>query len=155
MAPPNTIREDIISALDTRLKTIKATAGYASNVGSHVFEWREDPLQDGELDALEYRDLACETGPTETIRTWMHKLTVQIRICSKTMDQIRKIIGDLDKAIGADTLDPTKATMLSSLIIERTGDETAIEFKERRYLVCIVTYIMTYPTVEWDQYHMG
>ena len=151
----DTVRESIIAALDARLKTITVLNGYITDSGAHVFDWREDPLQDSELDAFEYRDPACETGPTETLRTWEHKLTVQIRICSKTMAQVRKIIGDLDKAIGADTMDPTKATMLSSLIIERTGDETAIEHKERRYLVCTVTYVMTYPTVEWDQYHMG
>ena len=66
---PDTIRESIMSALDARLKTITVLNGYASDAGDNVFDWREDPLQDDELDALEYRDISCETGPTETIRT--------------------------------------------------------------------------------------
>src|SRR3990170_6560821 len=41
-------RQQIVSALDTRLKTILTTGGYETNLGNNVKWWRQEPFADTE-----------------------------------------------------------------------------------------------------------
>jgi len=58
----------IITAILTKLRTIKTTAGYETNAGNYVFEWRPNPLEEGELPGIILRD----TFPEEVITVGAH-----------------------------------------------------------------------------------
>lgn len=101
----DSIRQQIMSALDTRLKLIKTTGGYKTNAGNNVFDWLDRDLDDSELDAIVYRDPANEIIE-ETFSQVSNKLRVEIdaktKSTSTTAAQIRKIIEDIYKALGTD-----------------------------------------------------
>jgi hypothetical protein len=102
----DSIRQQIITAIDTRLKTILTTGGsYKTDAGLHVFDWLDRDLADSELDAIIYRDRTNEITP-ETIQNYSNKVTIEIEAKTKqatdTARQIRKIVEDIYQAIGTD-----------------------------------------------------
>ncbi len=98
-------RQQIIEALDTRLKTIKKTSGYKSDIGNHVYDWLDRDLDDSELPALIYRD---RTNPIEsyTVLNYLNQVNVEIEVKAKsastTAESVREMIEDVYKAIGTD-----------------------------------------------------
>lgn len=101
----DSIRQSIMTALDTRLKTIKTTAGYKTNAGNNVFDWLDRDLADTELDAIVYRDPANEILQ-ETFNQINNRVRVEIEVKTKSASttgaQVRKLIEDVYKAIGTD-----------------------------------------------------
>jgi hypothetical protein len=101
----DSIRQQIITALDTRLKLIKTTGGYKTNAGNNVFDWLDRDLADTELDAIIYRDRTDDIQHN-LIDVYTHKVRVEIEAKAKsaatTASQIRKIMDDILKAIGVD-----------------------------------------------------
>lgn len=99
------IRQQIITALDTRLRTITIANGYKTNAGAHVFDWLDRDLADTELDAIVYRDPANEISQ-ETFSQVDNRVRVEIEVKTKsastTAAQVRKLIEDVYKAIGID-----------------------------------------------------
>lgn len=99
------IRQQIITALDTRLRTITTANGYLTNVGQRVFDWLDRDLADTELDAIVYRDPANEISQ-ETFSQVDNRVRVEIEVKTKsastTAAQVRKLIEDVYKAIGID-----------------------------------------------------
>lgn len=101
MPDPITIRQRVVTALDTLFKTIKTTAGYQTNLGSNVFWWRDTPLQVSELPGLVCRDIAETT--VRAVGQHEHILTVQAIISLESSDDgatVRKEIADITKALG-------------------------------------------------------
>jgi uncharacterized protein (DUF927 family) len=101
----DSIRQQILDAIDTRFKTIKTTAGYKTNIGNNVFDWLDRDLADTELDALIYKDPINELSST-TITQWNNKVNLEIEVKTKsastTAKQVRMMIEDIYKAIGTD-----------------------------------------------------
>lgn len=101
----DSIRQQIITALDTRLRTITTANGYLTNVGQRVFDWLDRDLADTELDAIVYRDPANEISQ-ETFSQVDNRVRVEIEVKTKsastTAAQVRKLIEDVYKAIGID-----------------------------------------------------
>jgi hypothetical protein len=98
---PTTIRQQVVTALDTLFKTIKTTAGYQTNLGNNVFWWRDTPLQISELPGLNCRDISETT--VRAIGQHEHILTVQAVISLESADAgetVRKEIADITKALG-------------------------------------------------------
>ena len=98
-------RQQIITALDTRLKAIKVSGGYQTNAGLHVFDWLDRDLADAELDAIVYRD-TNNNIISEGFDYYENRMRVEIEAKAKsaatTAAQVRKIIKDIYKAIGTD-----------------------------------------------------
>lgn len=98
-------RQDIVDAIDTRLKTIKTTAGYKTNAGNNVFDWLDRDLADSELDAIIYRDKSSVMDMSD-FDSKMSSVIVEIEVKTKstttTAAQVRKMIEDVYKAIGTD-----------------------------------------------------
>jgi hypothetical protein len=95
--------QQVITAVLTRLRTIKTTAGYETNAGNNVFEWRPNPLAEGELPGIVVRD----TFPEEVITVGAHEHTLLIECCVFTGGatapaQARLVIADIVKAFGTD-----------------------------------------------------
>lgn len=101
----DSIRQQIITALDTRLKTITTANGYKTNAGRNVFDWLDRDLADTELDAIIYRDVSNQFqadyfgGTGNRLRIEIEGRTKQ---ASTTAAQIRKIVDDIYKAVGTD-----------------------------------------------------
>jgi hypothetical protein len=146
---PDTIRQQIITSVDARFKTVLVTNGYQTDVGANVFDWRAEALEEGDLPALIYRDTVCSTE-ISNISSYTHKMTVEIIavVANDTpMAIIRNIIADLDKAIGVDDRWGGLA-----ILTERTGDESWIEIDDKKYAGCRVTVVITFRTLGWNDY---
>jgi hypothetical protein len=100
----------IILALETRLKTIKTTAGFQTNIGNSVSVWKHGKYQPNELPALNVRyavdpDMIDSEGLRGPKNIWNRILPVEISAAVKgsaTIADIEKIISDVWKAIGVD-----------------------------------------------------
>ncbi|MDD4919060.1 MAG: hypothetical protein PHE72_14785 [candidate division Zixibacteria bacterium] len=95
--------QQIITAVLTRLRTIKTTAGYETNAGNYVFEWRANPLEESEMPGIVVRD----TFPEEVISVGEHEHTLLIECFVFTSGatattQARQVISDIVKAFGTD-----------------------------------------------------
>ena len=145
----DTIRQQIITSVDARLKTVLVTNGYQTDVGANIFDWRAEALEEDNLPALIYRDTICSTE-ISNISSYTHKMTVEIIavVANDTpMAIIRNIIADLDKAIGVDDRWGGLA-----VLTERTGDESGIEIDDKKYAGCRVTMVITFRTLGWNDY---
>lgn len=145
----DSIRQQIISALDTRLKAILVTGGYETNIGSNVFDWKANSLEEEDLPALIYKDISVETN-IDSLASFAHRMTVQVIVVAQNstpMTEIRKAMADVDKAIGVDHTFGNLA-----LLTERIGDESGIELEERRFAGCQIVYSITFRTSCWNDY---
>ena len=94
--------QSIITAILAQLRTIKTTAGYETNAGNNVFEWRATPVEEGEMPGIVLRD----TFPEEIITIGAHEHTLLIELFVFTTGatattQARSVIADITKAMGA------------------------------------------------------
>lgn len=101
---PDTIRQQIISAVDAKFKTILTTNGYFTNLGQNVTEWDRRPLAAEETFRLTYRDE--EEGRVQaTVGEQDIGLMLTIWVLAKSgtsAADIRKMIADVAKAMYAD-----------------------------------------------------
>jgi hypothetical protein len=145
----DSVRQDIIDAIDTRMKAILITGGYETNIGQNVFDWRAEPLEEDDLPALIYRDLSVETEVV-SFATFVHKMVFSIMVAcasSTPMTTIRKIIADIDKAVG---VDHTWGGL--ALMTERISDESGVEINERKYAGCQIVFNVIFRTLAWNDY---
>ena len=143
---PTSIRQQIINAVDARLKTIKIANGYNYDLGNNVFEWRDAPLSDSNLPALIYRDLSCDTEYLETHR---HKIHIEVELVIKDTlaSAVRKMIADVLKAIG---VDPQWSNLAINTHPE--GDEMQVKQSEKIIGGASVKFAIEFRTKEWDPY---
>ncbi len=132
---PETIRQQIINAIDVRLKTILVSNGFKTNLGLNVFEWRVTELTEAELPALIYRDTESAVGdsPPESFDRQRQLLDIEIDVVvsgSTAPADLRKAIGDVMVAIGS-TREAREWNDLAEDTIQ--GSESiSIEHEERR-----------------------
>jgi hypothetical protein len=129
-------RTDIITALETRLKTIKTTAGYQTNVGNTVSVWRGNSFNPSELPALNIKyaaepDQIDSEGLSGPKNVWNRSLPVGITAVVKggtAIADVEKIIADVWKAIGTDNSFGGKA------MYTNPESDTIIEEQEERLI---------------------
>ncbi|MCK9570060.1 hypothetical protein M0R72_14045 [Candidatus Pacearchaeota archaeon] len=144
------IRQQIITAIDTRLRTITVANSYTTNAGAHVYDWLDRDLADTELDAIIYRDRSdvIEHNLTDA---FTHRLRVEIDARSKnaasTAAQIRKIIDDIYKAIG---VDDTWGGLAQDTSMP-TNVEMAIEQADKIMGGASFTIEIEYDAAKWTQ----
>jgi hypothetical protein len=101
---PDTLRQQIITAVDAKLKTILVTGGYYTNLGQNVKEWDETPLAVSEAFRVEYRDeeeLRQDLVVGE--QDIMLPLTIRVLAAGSTSPAtLRKMLADVAKAMHAD-----------------------------------------------------
>ena len=101
----DTIRQQIITAIDTQLKTISVANGYRTELGATVQEWDVTPLDpDSETYRLEYRDEE-EARADLTVGEHTMGLVMVIRVLtsgSTSAADIREMISDVAKAMYED-----------------------------------------------------
>ncbi len=100
---PSSVRQQIVDAFITRMRTIKTINGYETELGSNVTEWRATEWQESELPGCDVRD----TGESTEVKGQYHYNTVSIELEAKVQsatapDVVRDVIADINKAIGTD-----------------------------------------------------
>lgn len=96
-------RQDIIDAVDTRLKGILTTGGYETSLGSHVSEWRDtdrNPLEATELPGIVYRDAV--SGRSVGAGIYDNVLRIEFEIHADSIATIRKALADVERAVFVD-----------------------------------------------------
>ena len=100
----DTIREQLLSALVTRLKAIKTTGGYVTNLGNNVYHHRAGELAESELPGAVIRDLKSDIEPR--VGAVEHTLDIEISVVvaagATSIQTVYDLIADVYKAIGTD-----------------------------------------------------
>lgn len=100
----SSVRQQIIDAVETRLKTITTANGYATQIGSKVYVWRKSPLANTELPAVLVQDMAAQVDE-EIIGQFTHRLAVRCAVFTSSATspaQARAALNDLVTALFTD-----------------------------------------------------
>jgi len=144
----DSIRQRIISAMDTRFKTILTTGGYVTNIGQHVFWWKSSPLQLSDLPGMNCKDRTSEKAPGCGI--YENSLPVEIEASvsgSASPEDIRKILADFEKCVG---VDETWGGL--ALATDIDGDDISVEQNENKIGLARVMMTIEYRTARFDAY---
>lgn len=96
-----TVRQQIVTAIDTRLHGILTANGYRTNLGSNVYTWKTEPFTASQIPGADIQDGAEDTVFI-TCGEHLHRLTVNVRVVSTTEADVRKAIADVVQAVGTD-----------------------------------------------------
>src|SRR5689334_1325421 len=101
--------QDIVSAIETRMKTILIANSYHTDIGNNVYVWRVTPISPDEAPFLDIRDrhkmkVGEVTGGNASFDDW--HLPIQISVISQpgpnTVTMSRQVIADVQSAIKQD-----------------------------------------------------
>lgn len=146
----DTVRQQIMDAIDTRLQTILIANGYKTNAGQKVFPWKEYGLGSTKLPALTFRDVDDDPDQ-ETIGNVDNILTVEVQALttqSATSDEVaREMLADVIVAVGADETwgDLAEFTLLPS-------SPMAVEQLEKKIFGAQIILVIEYRTARFDPY---
>ena len=97
------LRQQLVEAVDTRLKTILTTGGYETNVGGNVFWWRSRLDQAG-LPAIVCLDRQHQEWAATA--SWRRTLIIDLEIylapAGAPDTAMRQALADIETAIGSD-----------------------------------------------------
>jgi hypothetical protein len=98
------IRQEIIDALDARLKTILVANGYLTNLGQNVAEWDTTPHDPAGATLLEYRD---EEAGREDVAVGVQDMILLVTLRVRTagaaaLTDMRNMLADVCTAMHAD-----------------------------------------------------
>ncbi len=132
----DSIRQQIVDALETRLKDILVAKGYKTDLARNIFIWRTTDLQESELPALVVRDMPEDV----IVRGTNHEYTLTFELEAKIKNspitamipakEAREVIADVIKAIGVDPnfsnlVQGTRPVSNESLSIEQKDKKVA------------------------------
>ncbi len=100
-------RQNIITAVKTRFAAIRATNGYATNIGQRVEEFRTTPFDASELPAINLLDTVEPVSFDNKNRgSHLRQLTVVANLVlaesAHSATQARAALADVEKAIASD-----------------------------------------------------
>jgi len=140
------LRETIITAIDTALKTISVANGYHTALASHVTIWVPRPLQQAEIPAVNIRDVddttvdvslgADDTDTDAAAET--HEMTVELDVLASTASAIRSLIMDCGKCL-RDNISSTYDIMPVGDSMEADQDEKIVVGATLRFKVRFIT----------------
>lgn len=143
------MRDQIMSAVDTKLRQILVTNGYATDLGNHVFSWRLSAIPDTERPAVAFRDVSREI--TQHVAAHLYKLTIEFEAfpLSTSTDpagDIRLFIQDVVKAVGTDV---TWGGLAIDTVV--TGDSVQLDAAGTAIKSGLITAIITYRGGEFSE----
>jgi hypothetical protein len=104
---PDSFRQQLWNAIKARFSNIHVNNGYATNIGTKMFNWRDlgaMPFTADEIPGMMMRD-ADNTFEHSVITKHQHRLSIEVFAIadgSPPDNLARSILADLDKAIGVD-----------------------------------------------------
>lgn len=146
-------RQLICTRLDARLKTILIADGYNTDLGRNVFEWRDNPIDQSELPAVNWRDISEDdsNATAGTVGYHTHVITMELKIATAkgttTAKEIRALLADIVKAVGVDQTWGRQAIRTDPM-----SNEMVIEEVEDIIGGLTVTLAITYQTIKWNPY---
>jgi len=143
--------QKIITAILSKLRTISVANGYETNVGSNVFEWRDNPLEESEMPGIILRD----TFPEEiiTVGAHEHTLLIELFIFTKGADavaQARTIIADINKVMGS--VDRTWGGLAEDTV-PAPGGGIGTDQANKFFSVAVKPYHVSYTTESFNAYN--
>ena len=146
------IRTDIMNAVKTRMQSIRTSAGYYTNLGSKVYEWRLTSFEDGDLPGINIADPEQTTINELTQGNYNkhdHILSVSIQVVyssSSTPALVRKMIADVKKAISTDL---TWCGLAYNTTATDEPETMDLEQKEGIYGSAFIKINIYYRTTAW------
>jgi hypothetical protein len=102
----DSVRYQIISLVMARMKTIKKTASYKTDLGNNIFHMRPTPLQDTEAPGMNILDHDNEKAPSAAAGRYRNTISIDLEISlaagTATITDCYDVIEDVLKAIGMD-----------------------------------------------------
>lgn len=143
-------RDQIISAVITRLKSITVAGGYYNGFATvsgqdHVFEDRQTEYTDKDYPALNVVDNSQQLVKDQSSQFGVHVFDLNITVIgviksgSTTRQKLRKILADVNKAFKTDL---TFSGLVMSVTHE--GDEFGTETKEKMIGFLKIDYTLRY-----------
>ncbi len=147
----DTIRQQIINAIEIRFQGITIANDYQTNIGLNVSLWKDFPWEQGIDSGVDIRDPECtavaDAFPTHTFRM-MVKVTAFAKAGALTAKEIRdKTLADINKAIG---VDPQWGGLAQNT--EPPSDSIIIEQKDKIIGGVEITCVVQFRTKTWDPY---
>lgn len=142
-------KQNIITAVLTRLATIKVSAGYNSDAGNSVDESRSTKYKETELPAININE-SGDTILEESNNNWHTRLLeLDIEIIANgnlAADELRKVEADVFKCIGVDE------TWSGYAIQTLPGDVTTnySEHEENKIIGKTITIGIQYRIIAWQ-----
>ena len=152
----DSIRQQIVNAVKTRLATIRLSNGYETEIGAHVFEWLTQDLQASELPCVEFIDPKCQTIQ-HVSNVQEHDLEVWLKITGEPGTNVaqwtRKAVADVWKMVGVDR--KWSGLALTTYPKPPPDDSDALGFEQGNKIVsgADVKLIIKYRTRNFDPYN--
>lgn len=152
------VRQTIMDAVATRLKTVNGTGGYTTNF-SNVYEWAPTSIESQSIPCIIYREVSCETRNNNSdknvpIDIHLHRLKVEFEIKLAGLTgpaDARQAISDVYKAIGVEAGGATPANWGGvATMTDPDGDDIVTDIQDRQYTSIIIKIIITFRTAAWD-----
>lgn len=147
----DSIRHQIVTAIDAKLKTILTVNGYETNLGNNVYEFWEEPLEIDELPGVIWKDKSEISTPL--VSDFQDRLlTIGLILQAVGADapkQLRKMIADIEKAVKSNiqwsglAIDTDAVSMTESF---------EMEHKDRRIGACRIEFAVKYRTIYLNSY---
>ena len=134
----DSLRQQIVDALDALFKTILTTGGYETNIGSGVYWWRGEAVSVPELPALLCREterITPMTGGAEE-----HDMTLTLEIHSTSPDDgdtMRRCIADVTTCLGDDR---TLGGLVADIQRAGSSESSYVEHEGRKLFVSVLTF---------------
>ncbi len=143
----DSLRQQIMAALEDQLQLILTGSGYNSNLGSNIYEWRDEPIEEHHLPACIYRDFQDTTA--QTFGNQEHRLQVSLDVFANcTAAVMRGIIADVTKCLGENL---TLGGLCED--IGAIGNETIkTEYDDRRIFGISIKIEIQFVTANWNPY---
>ncbi len=146
---PDSIRQQIVDAFETRLQVITTNTGYETNLGNNITQYRTEEWDEADLpggDITEGDETVVASG---TVHTFILSLSLEVKVSgTASIADVRKVITDVTKAVGA--------SKISSLIDTLTPTSTgAPEFdkKDKLFGSVEMNFEVIYRTGAFDPYN--
>lgn len=139
-------RQTIITALLAQLSTIRVSAGYNTDLGANIEEWKGYPTGTDDMPCLIVRDVEDKVESGYAVHD--HELEIEIVIVNSgaTIPAVmRTMIADVYDCLGANlTLGSLAYT------IEYNGDTMELLHEEQRIMQSTITISVKYKTASFD-----
>ncbi len=145
---PDTIRQKIISAMDTRFKGILIAGGYQTNIGQHVFWWKKSPLALADLPGMNCKDRRQAKSLGAGVYDNSLEVEIEAGISGPTTpEELRKISADIEKAVA---VDETWGQWAGTT--EIGNDEINLEEDEKKIGFVRIALTVEYTTIRGDPF---
>ena len=147
----DSIRQQVVDAIDTQLRTILTANSYNTDAGGHVYEWRDtdnSPIEATEVEdgAIVFRDT---DDPVEvTVGQDEHNLLIEIDAYANTPSAIRQLIADAITAMAEDKTFGGLCEDTSEL-----AQDMSVEHIEKRVFKAALRFRVEYRTDHMDAYN--